>query len=516
FCLLLAMVCLMAFAAAAPARDALGVTRNGRTVTLRLADPAPEIAPVLAEPPPEIALAMAGPRPDAPPAAPPRPDPVATGPVAGPRVAAASPPAAASAPVPASAAPPTSLSLALDDMPLRSVLQGLAEQAGRSLVIGPEVQGEVSATLSDVSFEEALRAILATTPYGYNVRDGVWSIGTLAVETRVLSLTYVGGDAVKEALTPFLSEKGRVEALTVMNNGDVAGTPPKSKLVITDIPDRLDRIEAVIRSLDVRPRQVRIEARMIETTVGHDASLGINWNLDVSARGAAAPTTFPFRHDGAPASDYAVTGDTQGTGTETGGRQFLPGEFFPTAQRSDFVFGIMDASQLGVAVQALQSDVNANVLATPTITTTDGRKAQVLVGQQIPVPVYERQQETGVLEITGYTQQEVGISLDVTPHVGRDGEILMEVTPSTSDIVEFIGQFKDRPITKTRVARTQVVVREGQTLAIAGLLSESEFTTHSKVPLLGDIPLLGHLFRHTGTEKRKVELLVFITPTLLE
>jgi len=501
-CLLMAMACTMAFAAASSARDAVGMTRNGRMVTLHLADPAPELV-----------LAMAGPFRDAEPDDLPRSAMPAADPADDLKVAmAAAPPAA---PV-AVAALPSTLSLALDDMPLRSVLQGLAEQAGRSLVIGPEVQGDVSATLSNVTFEEALRAILATTPYGYSLRDDVWSIGTLAIETRVFGLTYVGGDAVKEALTPFLSEKGRVEALTDLNNRDIAGAPSKSKLVVTDIPDRLDRIEAVILSLDVRPRQVRIEARMVETTVGHDAALGIKWNLDVSARGGAAPTTFPFRHDGAPLSDYAVTGDTGSTGTTTGGPQFLPGEFFPTAQRTDFVFGIMDASQLGVAVQALENDVNANVLATPTITTTDGRKAQVLVGQQIPVPTYERQQETGVLEITGYQQQEVGISLDVTPHVGRDGEILMEVTPSTSDIVEFIGEFKDRPITKTRVARTQVVVREGQTLAIAGLLSESEFTTHSKVPLLGDIPLLGQLFRHSGTEKRKVELLIFITPTLLD
>jgi type IV pilus assembly protein PilQ len=500
-CLLLAMACTVAFAATASARDAAGMTRNGSTVTLHLADPAPE--PV---------LALAGPFRDAEPDDLSRTGLPAADPAVGPEVAWAPAPPASTA---AAALPPT-LSLALDDMPLRSVLQGLAEQAGRSLVIGPEVQGDVSATLSNVTFEEALRAILATTPYGYSLRDDVWSIGTLAIETRVFGLTYVGGDAVKEALTPFLSEKGRVEALTSLNNGDIAGTPSKSKLVVTDIPDRLDRIEAVILSLDVRPRQVRIEARMVETTVGHDAARGIKWNLDVSARGGAAPTTFPFRHDGAPLSDYAATGDTESGGTDTGGRQFLPGEFFPAPQRTDFVFGIMDASQLGVAVQALEHDVNANVLATPTITTTDGRKAQVLVGQQIPVPTYERQQETGVLEITGYQQQEVGISLDVTPHVGRDGEILMEVTPSTSDIVEFIGEFKDRPITKTRVARTQVVVREGQTLAIAGLLSESEFTTHSKVPLLGDIPLLGHFFRHSGTEKRKVELLIFITPTLLD
>jgi len=185
-------------------------------------------------------------------------------------------------------------------------------------------------------------------------------------------------------------------------------------------------------------------------------------------------------------------------------------------QRSDFVFGIMDASTLGVAFQALRSDRDTDILSSPTITTTDGRKAQVLVGQQIPIPMYERQQETGVLEIIGYQQQEVGISLDVTPHIGRDGEILMEVTPSTSDIVEFIGQYKDRPVTATRIARTQVVVRPGETLAIAGLITNSEQDVRTKVPLLGDIPLLGNIFRHTDKRERKVELMIFITPTILD
>jgi type II secretory pathway component GspD/PulD (secretin) len=286
---------------------------------------------------------------------------------------------------------------------------------------------------------------------------------------------------------------------------------------LTDLPGRLDRIDAVVRALDARPRQVRIEARMVETTVGHDAFTGIRWNLEASARGGAAPTTFPFDHDRAPVSDWRAQGDSEASGdAASGGREFLPGEFFPTVQRGDFVFGIMDASSFGVTMQALRSDRATNLLSSPTITTTDGRKAQVLVGQQIPIPMYERQEQTGVLEIIGYTQQDVGISLDVTPHVGRDGEILMEVTPATSDIVEFIGQYKDRPITATRLARTQVVVREGETLAIAGLITESDYETHSKVPLLGDLPLLGALFRHSGKETRKVELMIFITPTLID
>ena len=409
------------------------------------------------------------------------------------------------------------LSLAIDDMPLRSVLQGLAEQAGASLVIGPEVEGSVSANLADVTFEGALRAMLGTTPYGYTRRDGVWSVGAFAVETRVVNLTYVDGEAVKEAIAPFLSDKGKVEALSMLANADVAGNRAKATLVVTDLPDRLDRIEAVIRALDVRPRQVRIEARMVETNLGHETLVGVRWNLDVSASGAAAPTTFPFRHDAAPLPDYAVQGDADASGTGTeGGRQFLPGEFFPTAQRDDFVFGIMDAHSLGVTMQALDSDNRSHLLSSPTITTTDGRKAQVMVGQQIPIPIYERQEQTGVLEIIGYEQQPIGIQLDVTPHVGRDGEILMEVTPSTSDIVEFIGQYKDRPITSTRLARTQVVVEQGQTLAIAGLIADAEYETRSKVPLLGVVPLLGRLFRHEGKEKRKTELLIFITPTVLD
>jgi type II secretory pathway component GspD/PulD (secretin) len=257
---------------------------------------------------------------------------------------------------------------------------------------------------------------------------------------------------------------------------------------------------------------------MVETTLGHDALTGIRWNLDVSASGSAAPTTFPFRHDGAPLGEYATQGNTEQTSgsTETGGPTFKPGEFFPTADVNDFKFGIMDASQLGVALQAIRSDNTSNLLSSPTITTTDGRKAQVLVGKQIPIPIYERQEQTGILEIIGYDQQNVGIQLDVTPHVGREGEVLMEVTPSTSDILEFIGQFKDRPVTATRVAKTQVVVRAGQTLAIAGLISTTELEQHTKVPLLGDIPLLGAAFRHTSKQTQKTELMIFITPTVLD
>jgi type II secretory pathway component GspD/PulD (secretin) len=120
-----------------------------------------------------------------------------------------------------------------------------------------------------------------------------------------------------------------------------------------------------------------------------------------------------------------------------------------------------------------------------------------------------------MLEITGYDEKKIGVRLLVTPHVAEDSTMILSVSPEISEIVEYRGQFNERPVTSTRSAATQVVVRNGETVMIGGLIKTVDLQIVRKVPILGDIPLLGYLFRHHTTRREKVDLMIFVTPRLL-
>jgi len=116
---------------------------------------------------------------------------------------------------------------------------------------------------------------------------------------------------------------------------------------------------------------------------------------------------------------------------------------------------------------------------------------------------------------SGYDEKKIGVRLLVTPHVGPDSSMILVVNPEISEIVEYRGQFNERPVTSTRSATTQVEIRSGQTVMIGGLIREVNLKVERKVPILGDIPILNFLFRHKTTTKQKVDLMIFITPHLL-
>ena len=283
----------------------------------------------------------------------------------------------------------------------------------------------------------------------------------------------------------------------------------------------MDDLVSLAHSLDKAPAQVVIEAKIVETTLGKDERLGIDWNLSLSASGASVPTTFPFPK-GDNGGDFRPTpspeasgGGTTGGGATQAGPEFPPGEQFPYSRRSDYVYGRLDASGLSATLDLLSSRSTTNLVSAPKVTTLDGRTAEIMVGLQVPVALYERARDTGVMSIIGYDEQKVGMKLAVTPRVGKDGRILLRVQPEVSEIVEYRGQFNERPVTSTRQADAEVIVRDGETIVLGGMIKELDIEKQSKVPFLGDIPLLGALFRHRTVSKQKVDLLVFVTPHII-
>jgi type IV pilus assembly protein PilQ len=406
----------------------------------------------------------------------------------------------------------------------QDALRLIASQFDMSIVIGREINGTLTANLSDVTFEQAVDYVAEATGAEYRIEGDVLLVNPAGLTSRLFRLRYLDPMAAASTVKGMLDEKGTVEPFS--------GRPPaaagqnestslietrnglrENAILVTDTQARIERVAALLAQLDVRPKLVAIEAKLVETTLGKDEKLGVDWQLRASAAGATLPTTFPFpKRQGS--GDFTATPNPN---NQVGGvgPAFPPGQTFPYSSPADYVFGKLSFQEFSVAMDILKQTSNTNLVSAPNITTLDNQEAEIVVGTVVPVAKYERLKDTGTMEITGYDEKKVGVRLLVTPHVAEDSTMVLSVIPEISEIVEYRGQFNEMPVTSTRSAATQVVVRNGETLMIGGLIKTVDLQIVKKVPILGDIPVLGYLFRHKTIRREKVDLMIFVTPRLL-
>jgi type II secretory pathway component GspD/PulD (secretin) len=404
----------------------------------------------------------------------------------------------------------------------QDALRLIAAQFGVSIVIGKDVPGTLTANLSNVTFAEAVSYVAEATGADYRVEGNVLLVNPAGMTSRLIRLHYLDPSAAADVVRKMLSDKGSVEAFSGRASAvpSAEGLLPETQngaranaIVVTDTPARVERLAAVLAQMDARPRQVAIEAKLVETTLGKDEKLGVDWQLRASATGAVLPTTFPFPKR-AGSGDFTPTPNPNNQ-VGGGGPAFPPGQTFPYPTPADYVFGKLSFQEFSVAMDILRQTANTNLVSAPKITTLDNDEAEIVVGTVVPIAKYERLKETGTMEISGYDEKKIGVRLLVTPHVADDSTMVLSVSPEISEIVEYRGQFNERPVTSTRSATTQVVVRNGETLMIGGLIKTVDLQIVRKVPILGDVPLLGALFTHKTIQKQKVDLMIFVTPRLL-
>jgi len=296
-------------------------------------------------------------------------------------------------------------------------------------------------------------------------------LGNMDVQPRLLSRTYAlnYADANKLAalLRPMLTSLGRLE---VNERGNA--------LVVSDIPGTVQRLSGLIRSLDTKSKQVMIEAWIVEIALSNEQDLGVNWNANtVGVNPSVVAASFP-----------AAVG---AVGTLTVG-------------------SLQSSYNLSATLSALEAKGVLNTLSNPRIATMDNQSATLSASQNIPLT--NSVISNGVVR-TGVEYLELPITLTVTPHISQNNQVLL--SPATLTVTTVSGTGTP-PETSTRSASTQMTVADGETVAIGGMIRDSERTRESKVPLLGDIPLLGALFKSTSTIKDKVELVVFLTPHVLD
>jgi len=323
----------------------------------------------------------------------------------------------------------------------------------------------------------------------------------------VFFFSFVHAQQVSNSVRSLLSTEGRI----------MYDEEPNA-LVVTDYPENLKRIAEYLEVVDIAPQQVLIEAKVVEVRLGKEHSLGVNWQMFAAKEGLEI-------------GQFKVSSALGGGPLE----QQIPykSTYYPPGQVADgaenpFTFTIFD-DNLNIVLSALANDLETNILSAPSVTTVNNREAQIRIVQRVPWAEPEVDMtEFGVSVTWTIHFEDVGITLKVTPTINEDGKITMNLLPEISEqvdsmnlqVVSGTGSNTQNvtysvPVIDKRSASTKVVVGTGQTLIIGGLIKNKTTKGHTKIPFFGDVPVLGHLFKSSRDTLEKIELLIFVSPTII-
>lgn len=414
---------------------------------------------------------------------------------------------------------------------IRTVLAYISEVSGVDIVPAPDVKGIVDLKLNNKPWKVALDIILRNYGFAYEREGDIIRVVTVAqlkqeeLASQAYNLNYGKSKDVVESIKNIVSEKGKITFSDRTNT-----------VIVTDIPTNLYKIGQIIAKLDKKTPQVLIEARVIETVLDDSEKLGIDWNVKISAYGARRPITFPFAQwavdqkwlpqvlTDSPVSSTTGAGGVTGTTEAAEFPSDASGvNAFPFAQTDQFTFGTLDFSQFSAVLEMIKSRSNTDIVSNPRIATLNNREALINIGQTLNMPKYERNSSTGKMEITGYDGVNLGVILKVTPHINDVNEIVVDLEPAITDLLRYDTLDKASgvvaPVYSNRIAKTQVMIKDGQTIFIGGLIKENDIDVKRKLPFLGDmfgdVPYLGLLVSKKETIKQKTELIFFITVNLM-
>lgn len=393
------------------------------------------------------------------------------------------------------------ISIEVRKMPLEDVIRLMTEQADVDIVVSPNVKGEATIKLTDVTLEEALRGILEVHGCDYVIGDNIIRILTHEEiptvperqTTELIEVTYADVAEVVKSLEGFKSETGSITHMQ--------GT---SHILITDGEQKVKAMMEFVNQVDRMTPQILVEARIYDVTSKERFDLGVQWE-------AGTGTT------------YGITGEPDiASRTEP----FATGGFNGTISKAENTSGgvrlgwLSSSVDVDVLLKAQQEEVNAKLLANPRILVLDNETANIKIVSEIP---YQELQESALGGAIGTTAfREVGVELEVTPHLAkRDQMVRLHLRPVFSVVtgevqVAGIGVTYPQPVVDRREADTKLLIANGQTVVLGGLRKKEVSKQINKIPLLGDLPLAGGLFRFKGEDTVNSELLVFITPRIID
>jgi type IV pilus secretin PilQ/predicted competence protein len=398
------------------------------------------------------------------------------------------------------------LTMSVESIPIARVLSMIATQYKLNLVLSDQVKGDISIKLDSVDLKTALNAILTANGYSFFMKDNVFVVKPTESVTKdelsslSITLKYLDPIIAKKALESRKSEKGQVIILDNNVEGSTTTSSYKAnRILITDLPSIVDEMVSVLTTMDIPERIIQIEARIIETTISSKAQLGFQWPTEITTKMSGAD-------DGTQSSSTATSTSNQNMGA-----------YDPENGR--WTWGKLSVAQLSAVLSLLNQNGNSKLISDPRITTLENHEANIKSSTVIPIQTINRFTEgAATQDIVTFQDIDVAISLKVTPRINGDGRITLIVEPTVEDIIGYSGTTDNqKPITASRSLNTSITLKDGETAALGGLLKENEIKSTKKFPLLGDIPILGKiLFSHSSKEKSTTELIILITPHILQ
>jgi len=417
------------------------------------------------------------------------------------------------------------LSVDFPNAEVRTILRNIADLFDLNLVIPETLEGRASLKLRDVTWRQIFDVLLQPVGYTY-VTDGniikIVSIESLNVEpvvTNVYILNYARASDIAATVSSMIdtSQGGKLQVETRSN-----------ALVVTERPKRHEQIREIVTRLDRATDQVMIETKFVEVTDRDTKNLGINWsslnNYSVGTEGAITSEAASTTALGSP----PVVDPNTGAVTSYGAPRTITAP--ATASKAlnaigaafnapQVVTSTFSADEFRLVLSALQSQSETRLVSNPTVVTLNNQEALISIGQQYPIPSYRYSEERGTFEVSGFEYKDIGIIMKVTPQVNNAGLITLKISPEVSSILDttsFGGAGGAQiPIIATRRTATQVALKDGFTMGLGGLIETTATNGGTKVPLLGDIPVIGGMFKSKSKELSKRNLIVFITARIL-
>ena len=399
--------------------------------------------------------------------------------------------------------PDRKISLQFDNAPLASVLTLISQQYNINIVQSGIGEQKISVKLDDVGLVDALKAILNSNGYNYYFSGDIVvvkpmeqsAVGETVAQT--ITLNYVSPAAVMNATADMLSPKGKMKIIEDPGSaGKQSNGPDATQVVIVDLPEVVEQVVAFVMKIDQPERQVAIEVKMIEVNVNKDTRTGLTW-----------PTSLTTRLSG-------ITTDA-GSGSSTD----KPPQALGQIQLPDgkWEWGKLSVNEVSVVLDFLEQSGDSKLISNPRITTLNNHEAEIKVTTVVPIQTINRFSEGGaVQDIVTFQDEEIGISLLVTPHITDGDRIVLDVFPTVAEIIGYSGpEGNQKPITSQRSIKTKIEVRNGETAVLGGLLKENKIENQQKVFFLGSIPIIGGLFRHKSVQNSTTDLMILITPTLI-
>jgi type IV pilus assembly protein PilQ len=412
--------------------------------------------------------------------------------------------------------------LVVNETEVTQVLEMLAIQSRKNIIASNSVTGAVSANLYDVTFNEALDAVLRVNGFGY-IEEGnfvyVYTLEELATiekarrktESRIYELQYLSAGDANEFVKPLLSADGKAAFRgdvepgyqPSLTNGGGDSYAWASKLVINDYPDNLDSIALLLEELDTPPAQVVVEATIVQTKVTEDNEFGVDFTAlsNIQIGGIVGGPLAAAQNVIA-----GTFGDTNIEGVSSG-----VGRTEKAAFSGGLKAGVIK-DHVGAFLKVLDQVVDTTVLARPRITCLNRQRAEVLIGTRIGY-LSSTQTDTSTTQTVQFL--DTGIQLVFRPFISPDGMIRMELHPNVSSATLRPDGGQSVPDEITQQIMTNVRCRDGETIILGGLFRETTRIVRNQVPILGDIPIIGSVFRGQDDTIQKEEIIFLLTPTII-